>query len=104
MKYLKKQLFLNRLKFINFEKQRQMLSYFLKNNRYQFEIKYNRIICPLFFFKQNQIFSFHKNKLKNRCGITNRGRSILTFVNLSRITFREYVSKGYIIGYRKSSW
>lgn len=41
---------------------------------------------------------------KNRCGITGRSHGYIRQFGLSRITFREYASKGQIPGVRKSSW
>lgn len=41
---------------------------------------------------------------KNRCDITGRSRGYIRRFGLSRITFREYASKGQIPGVRKSSW
>lgn len=43
-------------------------------------------------------------RLKNRCGITGRGRGYLRDFGLSRIKFRELASVGEIPGVRKSSW
>lgn len=44
------------------------------------------------------------SRLKNRCGITGRGRGYLRDFGLSRIKFRELASVGEIPGVRKSSW
>lgn len=43
-------------------------------------------------------------RLKNRCGITGRGRGYLRDFGLSRIKFRELASVGEVPGVRKSSW
>lgn len=40
----------------------------------------------------------------NRCAITGRSKGYLRKFGLSRITFREYASKGEIPGVTKSSW
>ncbi len=41
---------------------------------------------------------------KNRCIITGRPHGYLRKFGLSRIKFREFASKGYIPGLKKSSW
>ncbi|MCX6806094.1 MAG: 30S ribosomal protein S14 [Candidatus Saccharibacteria bacterium] len=44
------------------------------------------------------------NRQRNRCEITGRPRGYIGKFGLSRITFREYASKGQIPGVTKSSW
>ncbi|MCC7469853.1 MAG: 30S ribosomal protein S14 [Bacteroidetes bacterium] len=44
------------------------------------------------------------SRIKNRCGITGRGRGYLRDFGLSRIKFRELASIGEVPGVRKSSW
>jgi len=44
------------------------------------------------------------NRQRNRCEITGRSRGYIGKFGLSRITFREYASKGLIPGVTKSSW
>ena len=41
---------------------------------------------------------------KNRCNMTGRPHGYMRQFGLSRITFREYASKGEIPGITKSSW
>ena len=43
-------------------------------------------------------------RIRNRCFITGRPRGYLRSFNMSRISLREQVAKGYIPGVRKSSW
>lgn len=43
-------------------------------------------------------------KVKNRCVITGRSRGVLRKYKMSRITFKELASAGYLPGIRKSSW
>lgn len=45
-----------------------------------------------------------KTRIRNRCIITGRPRSILKQFQISRIVFRELASKGAIAGIVKSSW
>nr|YP_011008346.1 ribosomal protein S14 [Scytothamnus australis]WBP70317.1 ribosomal protein S14 [Scytothamnus australis] len=44
------------------------------------------------------------SRVRNRCVITNRSRSVISFLKLSRLEFRRLVSKGAIPGFRKSCW
>lgn len=45
-----------------------------------------------------------KVKIKNRCVLTGRSRGVLRKYRVSRITFKELVVAGYLVGVRKSSW
>jgi small subunit ribosomal protein S14 len=87
-------------------------------NRFKFE-KDEFKILSLTFFKDNQTLS-KKNiflsrmlsskilkgsyKFRNRCILTSRSRGIFSKLSISRILFRKMFSKGFLPGYRKSSW
>ena len=43
-------------------------------------------------------------RLKNRCGLTGRGKGYIRFFGISRVKFRELASDGKIPGIKKSSW
>jgi ribosomal protein S14 len=43
-------------------------------------------------------------KFKNRCILTSRSRGVFSKLSISRISFRKLFSKGFLPGYRKSSW
>ena len=43
-------------------------------------------------------------RIKNRCYITNRSKSIFNFFKLSRIVIKELGGFGFICGLRQSSW
>ena len=45
-----------------------------------------------------------KVRIKNRCGISGRGRGYLRAFGLSRIQFRELAREGKIPGVKKASW
>ena len=45
-----------------------------------------------------------KTRIRNRCIITGRSRSIYSQFRMSRIVFREMASNGLIPGIYKSSW
>jgi small subunit ribosomal protein S14 len=45
-----------------------------------------------------------KTRIRNRCTVTGRGRSVLSQFRVSRIVFRELANRGLIPGIIKSSW
>ena len=45
-----------------------------------------------------------RTRIRNRCIITGRPRSIYKLFRVSRIVFRELASQGTIVGVYKSSW
>lgn len=55
-----------------------------------------------------QILNLSKNvspaRLRNRCVLTNRPRSIYRKFGLSRLMFRKYASQCKLVGVRKASW
>jgi ribosomal protein S14 len=87
-------------------------------NRLTFE-KMELKVLALRFFKSNQESS-KKNvlfsnmfssklieglyKFRNRCILTSRSRGVFSKLSVSRIFFRKMFSKGFLPGYRKSSW
>ena len=45
-----------------------------------------------------------KIRVRNRCILTGRGRSVYSFCKLSRLKFRELAAQGKLIGITKASW
>jgi small subunit ribosomal protein S14 len=43
-------------------------------------------------------------RIKNRCILTGRSRSVFSLFKLSRLSFRKLASFGYIPGVSKASW
>lgn len=43
-------------------------------------------------------------RLRNRCGITGRGRGYMRRFGLSRLIFRKWALEGMLPGVRKASW
>lgn len=77
-----------------------------KINKYkknEFQTKLNNLLLPLF-----QIIVFSKKwsvKInKNYCIFTGRKKSVYRYIKCSRTLFREFVSNGFITGFKKSSW
>lgn len=52
----------------------------------------------------NLIKNSCQNRLKNRCVLTGRSKSVYKYFKLSRILFRELALKGALNGVRKASW
>ena len=45
-----------------------------------------------------------KVRIKNRCILTGRGHSVLSFCGFSRIKFRELASQGLLMGVTRATW
>nr|NP_943670.1 ribosomal protein S14 [Chara vulgaris]AAP92193.1 ribosomal protein S14 [Chara vulgaris]QXT44739.1 ribosomal protein S14 [Nitellopsis obtusa]WAK98773.1 ribosomal protein S14 [Chara vulgaris] len=45
-----------------------------------------------------------KTRVRNRCILTGRSRSVYKLFRVSRIVFRELASRGALYGINKSSW
>lgn len=43
-------------------------------------------------------------KIRNRCFLTSRARGVYAKLKISRIKFREILSNGNLVGFKKSSW
>tara|TARA_Y100001935_G_scaffold254646_1_gene264362 strand:- start:1756 stop:2061 length:306 start_codon:yes stop_codon:yes gene_type:complete len=46
----------------------------------------------------------HPNRVRNRCNLTGRPRSVYRKFGLSRLSFREMALKGEVPGITKASW
>lgn len=57
-------------------------------------------VCKLAKLNRNS----SKTRIRNRCTVTGRGRSVLSQFRVSRIVFRELALRGLIPGITKSSW
>lgn len=61
-----------------------------------------------FFKAQRELFMLPRNscktRLRNRCSITGRPRAFIGKFGVSRLTFRELATRGFIPGVTKSSW
>jgi small subunit ribosomal protein S14 len=61
-----------------------------------------------FFQAQRELFMLPRNsskiRLRNRCSITGRPRAFIGKFGVSRLTFRELATRGFIPGVTKSSW
>ena len=99
-----------------------MLYLFLKDKRRRvlndaYEKKF-KIMSSLFhnlkLSKQFRVFVYRqlllfprdasKTRLRNRCTLTNRPRSVYRKFGMSRLMFRKYVWQGKLMGVKNSSW
>lgn len=53
---------------------------------------------------KNSSLNYTNNKYRLSCMMTKRNRAILKYYKLSRITWKDLVDSGYIMGIRKSTW
>jgi small subunit ribosomal protein S14 len=96
--------------FINRDNNRRKLVsiYELKRLQYKSLIKdfsVPREIKNIYIEKLNKLpRNSSKIRIRNRCIVTGRGRSVFRFCKLSRISLRNLASQGLLPGIRKSSW
>jgi small subunit ribosomal protein S14 len=90
---------LRRSNFFNIEHERLRLKS-LSYNR-----SLHRNLRVYFSFRLNTIpRNSSRVRIKNRCLITNRGKGIFRFFQISRICLKEYVGVNFISSLKKSSW
>lgn len=97
-------------------KDKKLRNKILKNELYVVSYKF---LISNYILKQNPLYIlnlinfnyFHtylshnsKSKIHNYCTITGRARGIISFFNMSRLTFRDLASKGLISGIKRSVW
>lgn len=84
----------------------------LLNYKNQYRIN-NLLKCDLFIpteYRQFMLLTKNnrkillKTKLRNRCLITGRARSVYSYLKLTRMMFKNLAVKGYLSGIRKYSW
>ena len=85
-----------RLLFTKFEEKKKILKFLLfKDENSRVDITNIYSILPK---------NSSKVKLKNRCILTDRGKSVSRLFKLSRIQAKKYIREGFFYGYFKSSW
>ncbi len=88
-----------RLQFLENEKKRIILKAITQNLLIN---KQNRWKTQQQFFEITQESSL--TRIKNRCIMTGRSRSIYRFFKLSRLQLRKWASYGFLPGVSKHSW
>lgn len=91
------------------DKRRRILFSLYEKRRNILYLIYHNLTLP----KQLRLLAYYKllvlskdssvTRIKNRCVLTNRPRSIYKHFGLSRLMFRKYMLQGKLIGVRKSS-
>ena len=99
MKYLKKKNIANRLSFRQQEHKKIILKAICYNKKLKTKTRWNTFsLLPLILSKNSFL-----TRIKNRCIITGRSKSIYTFFKISRIKLRELASVGALPGVSKYS-
>ena len=82
-----------------FEKKRKILKAIMYNTTLPFNERFRAQVELSRLPKDSSI-----TRIKNRCVITGRARSVYSKFKLSRIAFRNLASQGKLPGVTKSSW
>jgi ribosomal protein S14 len=98
MKYLLLKDRRKRIVFSLYEKKRKFLLAIYQNLQVSIKLRYLAYTNLLLLSKESFI-----TRVKNRCILTNRPRSIYKDFGLSRLMFRKYILQGKLIGVKKSS-
>lgn len=85
--------------FKNYEKKRLILKSITNNLQFEKKIRW-KIQKKLLNFSNNSSMT----RIKNRCILTGRSRSVYRFFKLSRIQLRKLASEGFLPGVSKYSW
>src|SRR5690348_16665617 len=99
MKYLNYRDLKRRRKLYNNEIEQKRIKSIFKNRNISFSIRF-LYMQKMSMFNRNSF----PNRIKNRCLINNRNKSIYRDFKLNRISLRELASLGFINGLKKSSW
>ena len=87
-------------KFIKVELYQVVLKYLIRNLFISIFIRQLALITLWNLMKVNAQYV----KLKNRCLINNKSRFLFKLFNLSRMSFKLFISKNYLPGLRKVTW
>lgn len=98
MKYLLIKDKRRRILFSLYEKKHNFLTSIYQNFSLSKQIRLIAYYNLLILSKDSSI-----TRIKNRCVLTNRPRSIYKHFGLSRLMFRKYILQGKLIGVKKSS-
>lgn len=88
-----------RNQYLLFEKKRRILKSIINNLDLPKNIRYS-IYKRLISLPSNT----SKLKMKHRCVISNRSKSVYRKFRMSRIVFRDLASNGQLMGVKKASW
>jgi ribosomal protein S14 len=99
MKYLLLKDKRRRILFSLFEKKRKFLLAIYQNFQISLKLRFLAYSNLLLLSRDTSV-----TRVKNRCILTNRPRSIYKHYGLSRLMFRKYILQGKLIGVKKSSW
>lgn len=98
MKYLLIKDKRRRILFSSYEKRRTFLLSLYQNIKLPLKLRFMAYSNLLLIARDASIV-----RIKNRCVLTNRPRSIYKHYGLSRLMFRKYILQGKLTGVKKSS-
>jgi len=81
------------------EKKKFILNYICQNRNLNFNVR-----SFAFFELQFLMVKYSNTKIRNRCLLTNRSRSIYRFCKISRLFLKKFALEGHLIGIKKASW
>jgi len=80
------------------EKKRLILQHIIQNLNNPLDVRTAAQVELHNFFKKNS-----HTKIKNRCILSNRSRSVFRYTKVSRIFFKQYALEGTFMGIKKAS-
>jgi ribosomal protein S14 len=107
MKYLKIKDIKNRKKFFFHEKKNLIKKTIFINFLNLFSTcfkKKHSIFLYIFIRKLKYLNNSSKTQINRRCLLSNRSRSIIRPLNISRIIFKDLIFFGLLPGYKKAVW
>ena len=87
-----------RYSYLTLEKKKLILQYIYSNLQLTEKVRYSAYLQFV-----NLIYFNSHAKIKNRCVLTNRARSIYRRFKLSRIFLKKYALEGELMGVKKAS-
>lgn len=90
--------FRNKLK--KLQKNKLTLKFFLSNSIIDKKIRFKIMLKYQQLYKKN----ISQNKIKNRCMISTKVRSVSRLSNMTKATLKKNIQWGRLNGFKKSSW
>ena len=98
-KHIKKDI-KRRLNVYKNEKKNLLYKFLIRSTLFSNEIRQK---YQSYFLSKHSINEYSKTRIKNYCIFTSRSKGINKNIKISRITFKKLISKGLLVGIKKSS-
>lgn len=85
--------------FSKLEKKKLILKYIFNNLKLSGKIRSQAYLQYI-----NMVYFNSHTKIRNRCVMSNRARSVYRDFKISRIFFKRYALEGNLMGVKKASW